>query len=1114
MVQGTSNHNGKNKLQIFAITESCVATSQLFKKQKNISEKDLSTITLAFIDTSKGFNQKRDTTRAKVLLDTGCSKTLINKSVLGNLKRTPTTQTEWATKGGNFHTTTSCKVTFTLPAFHENRDITWKCYVDDSNNSLSQYDMIIGRDLITELGINFLFSEGTMSWDHAFTPMLDPATFQNEQQIDSLSQELLYSHDPDTTEAERIKHIIDAKYSPADLTKVVAENPILNHNQQAQLLQLLNKFEPLFDGTLGTWLTDPVNIELKPDSKPYHARPYPVPHSQERKLKEEIERFCQFKILKKVNRSEWAAPMFTISKPDGSLRSLADLRELNKRIVRHPFPLPHIKDLLQKLEKFQWATSLDLIMGYHNILLTPDAARKCTVILPWGKYEYQRLPMGLASAPDIFQEKMSELMSGLDFARVYIDDLLIISKLTYEDHLEKVEQVLTRLLEAGLKVNATKSYFCRDSLEYLGYWITRQGVRPMSKKVKAIQNLQLPTTRKQLRRFIGMVNYYRDVWPKRAETLAVLSALTSSSVKYNWEPQHTKAFEDMKKLISRETLLTFPDFSEPFDIHTDASGVQLGACISQKGKPIAFYSRKLKDAQTRYTTTERELLSIVETLKEFRTILLGQQITVFTDHENLTYKQFNSDRVLRWRLYIEEYAPTITYVKGGHNVVADALSRLDTSATTIPETLITIEQMSEWYCYAQEEQNFDSHPLNYKALQTAQTLDKTIQKILKFPKTMYQIVPYHGGGITHNLVCFKDKIVVPCKLQKHVISWYHTVLCHPGINRTEESIGQHLWWPKMRDHITLYVQSCPVCQLNKRQNKKLGWLPPKIAEATPWDTLCVDLIGPYKINRKGKPVLVCRCVTMIDPATGWFEISQYRDKESITVANIVEEQWLSRYPWPTQVVHDRGSEFIGANFQQMLRNDYGIKSKPITIRNPQANAIVERVHQTIGNIIRTFELENNYLDETDPWTGILSATAFAIRTTYHTTLKKSPGQLVFGRDMILNVKHIANWELIRAQKQRLINGNNQRENSKRTAYTYKKGQQVLLKRGTENKYEAPFKGPYRIIAVNNNGTVKLRVGALTDTYNIRRLVPFHKPLPSNHGGVCNMRQSKKRRKNP
>ncbi len=158
--------------------------------------------------------------------------------------------------------------------------------------------------------------------------------------------------------------------------------------------------------------------------------------------------------------------MFTILKPDKSLRSLADLRELNKRIKRKPYPLPKINDMLQKLEGFQYATSLDLNMGYYHIELTPNASRLCTIVLPWGKYEYLRLPMGLCNSPDIFQEKMSELMVGLEFARAYIDDLLVVSKGNFETHLDHLEQVLTRLAEAGLKVNATKSSFCCDELEY------------------------------------------------------------------------------------------------------------------------------------------------------------------------------------------------------------------------------------------------------------------------------------------------------------------------------------------------------------------------------------------------------------------------------------------------------------------------------------------------------------------------------------------------------------------------------------------------------------------------------------------------------------------------
>ena len=135
-------------------------------------------------------------------------------------------------------------------------------------------------------------------------------------------------------------------------------------------------------------------------------------------------------------------------------------------------------------------------------------------------------------------------------------------------------------------------------------------------------------------------------------------------------------------LLKTACLDAYPDFNEEFVIHTDASHTQLGAVISQRGKPIAFYSRKLKPEQTRYTTTERELLSIVETLKEFRNILLGQKLIVYTDHKNLTCNNFNTERVMRWRLILKEYGPELRYIKGEANVVADALSRLDEQCHT------------------------------------------------------------------------------------------------------------------------------------------------------------------------------------------------------------------------------------------------------------------------------------------------------------------------------------------------------------------------------------------------------------------------------------------------
>jgi RNase H-like domain found in reverse transcriptase len=176
--------------------------------------------------------------------------------------------------------------------------------------------------------------------------------------------------------------------------------------------------------------------------------------------------------------------------------------------------------------------------------------------------------------------------------------------------------VFNRLKQAGLKVNAKKSFFMKSELEYLGYWISKQGVSPTTKKVNAITNIATPTNKKELRLFIGMVNYYRDMWVRQSHILAPLAALTSKTAKWQWGEEEQKAFDTMKRVISKETLLAYPDFDKPFVIHTDASHTQLGAVISQDNKPITFYSRKLKPEQTRYTTTERELLSIVETLKE------------------------------------------------------------------------------------------------------------------------------------------------------------------------------------------------------------------------------------------------------------------------------------------------------------------------------------------------------------------------------------------------------------------------------------------------------------------------------------------------------------------
>ena len=264
----------------------------------------MSSITLGWIYNRKGGRKGKDFNRLRVLLDSGCGGTLVNRSFVKKYQKKDTAATSWTTKAGTFQTNRKVTCQFTLPEFHQGKDISWTMFVDESDHRLNSYDMIIGRDLMHELGIDLLFSSGVMKWDNATVPMRDPSQLLASN-IEAFENEIFSMHDPDSTEAERIQSIIDMKYSPQDIDKIMAECVHLTQNERDLLTTLLTKFEPLFDGTLGTWDSDPIDLELKdPDAKPFHARPYPVPQSQEARLRAEVEQLVEYGIFRKINISE------------------------------------------------------------------------------------------------------------------------------------------------------------------------------------------------------------------------------------------------------------------------------------------------------------------------------------------------------------------------------------------------------------------------------------------------------------------------------------------------------------------------------------------------------------------------------------------------------------------------------------------------------------------------------------------------------------------------------------------------------------------------------------------------------------------------------------------
>ena len=304
------------------------------------------------------------------------------------LKKSNSTPVRWTTPAGEVTTNTSVKSELTLPELHHDKVIQWSFHV---TKSLGAYDMIIGRDLLEFLGIDIKFSTKTVEWDSAVMPFKD---------VDDIAEAFHVDEPPQVVDAsDRLKRILDAKYEAADLEAVCRSQDQLNDEERQMLLQLLTKYKHLFDGTLGKWNGTKVELELNEGAKPYHARAFPIPKIHLATLKLEVERLCELGVLKRVNRSQWAAPTFVIPKKDGSVRFISDFRELNKRIKRKPYPIPNIQDMLLNLEGFRYATSLDLNMGYYHLELDERAKELCTIVLPFGKFEYQRTPMGLCNRP-------------------------------------------------------------------------------------------------------------------------------------------------------------------------------------------------------------------------------------------------------------------------------------------------------------------------------------------------------------------------------------------------------------------------------------------------------------------------------------------------------------------------------------------------------------------------------------------------------------------------------------------------------------------------------------------------------------------------------------------
>jgi hypothetical protein len=510
-------------------------------------------------------------------------------------------------------------------------------------------------------------------------------------------------------------HYIDNIYEVNDTNEIASSLTHLTPSQRDDLRKVFNDRRELFSGRIGCYTKRKFHIDLKPGAKPYRCKhPYRIAQCDIPAYKKEMERQCSLGLCFRVYDTAWGMPGFVRPKKDGSVRTTDDMRELNSRIERTRYPLPTLKDIFERRRNYKFFTKIDISMQYYTFLLDEESSAMCVVVTPFGKYQRTRVPMGLKPAADWAQATMAEVFEGSDSADEHFFDDIGIFDTDWNNHLRKVADVLQRLEVNGFTVNPRKCAWAVLESEWLGHYLTPKAFAPDYSKVAPILLLAEPTTLKQLRHFIGFVNFYKEFWEHRAHIMAPLTALTglsNSALRKRWGPREKQVFEKIKLMIASHVLLTYPDPNLPFDIEPDASDYQLGAVIKQLGKPIAFFSRKLTSSQRNYSTIEKELLSSVETLEEYRSLLKGAEIRIHTDHKNLTFKTLRSERVRNWRTSIEEFSPDFIYKPGKEQIVADFLSRHPKlEEAEIDERMFYEPLLNDWKNRA--ESVFDSF-LNY-----------------------------------------------------------------------------------------------------------------------------------------------------------------------------------------------------------------------------------------------------------------------------------------------------------------------------------------------------------------------------------------------------------------
>ena len=472
--------------------------------------------------------------------------------------------------------------------------------------------------------------------------------------------------------------------------KVAQGGEHLSKDERTRLTKLLQRYKYMFRKRPGR--TDVVQHQIDTgDSRPIRGGRYRQSEKDRATIREIVKDMESMGVVR-PSKSPWGASVVLVPKKDGTTRFCVDYRRLNEVTAKDVYPLPRIDATLDQLGGCKFFTAMDLTSGYWQVDMKDEDAAKTAFITPDGLFEFTAMPFGLCNAPATFQRLMDQVLGNLryEYALVYLDDVMVHSK-TFDEHLVHLEAVLSCLQKASLACKLKKCSFAQESTVYLGHVVSGKGIEPEPAKIEAVKEIAPPKNVKEIRMFLGFVGYYRRFVNNFSAVAKPLNELLRKSVEWHWGTEQQDAFEALRDALITAPILQMPDFTKKFTVRTDASYMGLGACLLQgegdERMPIAYASRSLKPAETRYTATEIECLGMKWAVGVFRPYIHGRRFTLETDHIALKWLhtvQHTNGRLIRTAMELQQYDMEIVHRAGIKMYDADALSRL--KRTRVEET--------------------------------------------------------------------------------------------------------------------------------------------------------------------------------------------------------------------------------------------------------------------------------------------------------------------------------------------------------------------------------------------------------------------------------------------